>query len=331
MSSYRPPYTITSKMVNLISSISEELTKIEYSKKNIITPRLRKKNRVKTLAGTLEIEGNFMGEEKITALLEGKKVLGTYEEILEVEGAIDAYREFENYVYDSLEDLLKSHTFLMKGILKTAGKFRNVNVGVGSGEGVNHVAPPHGIVPDLMKDLFSWLKNSDEHMLIKSCVFHYEFEFIHPFSDGNGRVGRLWQSVILYSWREVFSAIPIESIVRDNQERYYEALEQSGSLGESTPFIEFMLEVILQSINVNKVGNKVGNRVGNKVGNVLSDNQIKILKIIEKNPKISAVRLSEIVGISQRKIEENLAKLKELHILKRVGGTRGYWDITNEM
>jgi len=325
MSSYKPPYTITSKMVNLISSISEELTKIEYNKEDIITPRLRKKNRVKTLAGTLEIEGNFMGEEKITAMLEGKKVLGTYAEILEVEGAINSYKEFENYKYDNLDSLLKAHKILMKDILKTAGSFRGVNVGVGSKEGVTHIAPPYGVVPDLMRDLFKWLKESDEHMLIKSCVFHYEFEFIHPFSDGNGRIGRLWQSVMLYNWRDVFLVMPTESIVRDNQDRYYQALEVSGSLGESTPFVEFMLEVILDTVI------KVGNKVGSKVGNDLTDNQLEIIECIKKNSKISALKLSDIVGISKRKIEENLAKLKVLNMIRRVGGTRGHWEIIDEI
>jgi len=325
MSNYKPPYSITSKMVNLISAISEELTRIEYTKEEIIAPRLRKKSRIKTLAGTLEIEGNFIGEEKITAMLDGKRVLGTYKEILEVEGAIDAYKEFENYAYDSLNDLLKAHKILMKDILNTAGCFRSVNVGVGSSEGVSHVAPPYGVVPDLMRDLFDWLKNSDEHMLIKSCVFHYEFEYIHPFSDGNGRIGRLWQSVMLYAWKEVFVVMPTESIVRDNQENYYKALEDAGSVAESTPFIEFMLEVILDTVR------EVGNKVGNRVGNDLSDNQLLIIENIKMNSKISASKLSEAIGISKRKIEENLAKLKAMNILKRVNGTRGHWEIVDEI
>ena len=325
MSSYKPPYTITSKIVNLISSISEELARIEYSKKDMVTPQLRKKSRIKTIAGTLEIEGNLMDEEKITAILEGKRVLGTYQEVLEVEGAIKAYKEFENYRFDNLDDLLKAHKILMQGILNSAGSFRSVNVGVGSSDGVSHIAPPYGVVANLMQDLFEWLKNSDEHMLIKSCVFHYEFEFIHPFSDGNGRTGRLWQSVMLYNYRGIFAILPIESIVRDNQDRYYEALESAGSLGESTPFIEFMLEIILNTIL------KVGNQVGNKVGNQLSDNQQKIIEGIKSNSKISAAKLSEIVGISKRKIEENLAKLKDMGILKRVGGTRGHWEVIDEI
>jgi len=322
MSSYKPPYTITSKMVHLISSISEELTKIEYSKREIITPRLRKKNRVKTLAGTLEIEGNFMGEEKITAILDGKRVLGTYQEILEVEGAINAYKEFENYRFDNLDDLLKAHKILMQGILTTAGSFRGVNVGVGSSDGVAHVAPPHGVVPDLMRDLFDWLKNSDEHMLIKSCVFHYEFEFIHPFSDGNGRIGRLWQSVILYHWREVFSSIPTESIIRDNQERYYQALEESGSLGESTPFVEFMLEVILDSIK-----SSVKSSVNSSV-----NTEDRILEYLKQNPKSTIRELSEILGITTRGIEKQIANLKKEDKLKRVGSARkGHWEVIDEI
>jgi len=217
--------------------------------------------------------------------------------------------------------LLKAHKILMKDILKTAGSFRSLNVGVGSKEGVSHVAPPYGIVSGLMIELFDWLKDSDEHPLIKSCVFHYEFEFIHPFADGNGRIGRLWQSVILYHWREVFVVMPTESIVKENQEKYYRALEDSGNMGESTPFIEFMLEVILNTVR------EVGNRVGNKVGNDLTENQLEIIENIRLNSKISAVKLSEKVGISKRKIEENLAKLKALNAIKRVGGTRGYWEV----
>ena len=301
MSSYTPPYTMTSKMLTLATSIGEELTKIEYEANKIITPTLRKKNRIKTLAGTLEIEGNFLGEEKITAILEGKRVLGTYQEVLEVEGAINAYKEFEKYRYDSLDDLLKAHKILMKDILKTVGSFRSVNVGVGSSDGVSHVAPSYGVVPSLMQELFDWLKNSDEHILIKSCVFHYEFEFIHPFSDGNGRIGRLWQSVILYHWREVFSAIPTESIVRDNQEKYYEVLEESGSLGESTPFIEFMLEVILESIK-----SSVKSSVKSS-----ANTEDKILEYLEQNPKATIRKLADILDLTTRAIEKQIANLKK--------------------
>ena len=325
---YKPPYTITSKMLSLATSIGEELTKIEFEANKIITPMLRKKNRVKTLAGTLEIEGNFMGEDKITAMLDGKRVLGTYAEVLEVEGAINAYKEFENYKYDSLDDLLKAHKILMHDILRTAGSFRGVNVGVGSKDGVSHVAPPHGVVPNLMQDLFDWLKNSDEHILIKSCVFHYEFEFIHPFSDGNGRIGRLWQSVILFHWRKVFNAIPTESIIRDNQERYYEVLEESGSLGECTPFIEFMLEVILDSVR--KVGNK--DNVPNGVPvNVPLKRLYEILKLIKKENTITVLQMANILGVTDKTIKRDITKLKNENKITRIGSSKsGHWEIVDE-
>ncbi len=314
-SHYKPPYTITSKILDLTSKIAESMSELKHNSSQNITPMLRKKNRIKTLAGTLEIEGNFLGEEKITALLDGKRVLGTVPEIAEVEGAIRAYQELEKYRYDDIKDLLYAHKILMSEMLITAGSFRSSNVRVGE-----HIAPQAHLVPELMTQLFDWLKDSDEHMLLKSCIFHYEFEFIHPFSDGNGRMGRLWQSVMLHNYNPLFSTLPTESIVRDHQEEYYKALEDASAMGESTPFIEFMLEMILQAIV------KVGNEVGNKVGN-LTKNQMMIVQMMQENSKVSARLLSEAVGISVRKIEENVAKLKKLGIIERVGGTRGHWEV----
>ena len=316
---YKPPYTITSKILNLTNKISEHITELKYNSKQNITPMLRKKNRIKTLAGTLEIEGNFIGEEKITAIIDGKRVLGTMPEIAEVKGAIKAYQELENYKYDDMSDLLNAHKILMNEILNNAGNFRTSNVRVGE-----HIAPQAYLVSELMEQLFEWLKENDEHILLKSCIFHYEFEFIHPFVDGNGRIGRLWQSVILYNYNPLFASLPTESIVRNHQEEYYKALEDSTAIGESTPFIEFMLDMILQTII--KFGNEVGNKVGNKVGN-LTENQMMIIGFMKVNPKISAKKLSDEVGISIRKIEENISKLKKLDIINRVGGTRGYWEV----
>jgi Fic family protein len=283
---YKPPYTITSKILSLVSRITEEIVKLEYKENQIITPYLRKKNRIKTLAGTLEIEGNFLGEEKITAILDGKRVLGTMLEVTEVEGAIKAYKELDNYNYNKLESLLYAHEILMDNILKDAGSFRMVNVGVGNKDGVTHVAPPPNQVPKLMRELFEWLKNSDEHYLIKSCVFHYEFEFIHPFSDGNGRIGRLWQSVILNNWKKIFSSLPTESIIRDNQERYYKAIEDSSNIGESTPFIEFMLEVLLKTILLSleqndQVDDQVSDQV-KKLLDILDDEWLSVNEMMEK-------------------------------------------------
>jgi Fic family protein len=294
------------------------MAKLEFSRKQFVNPRLRKTSRIKTLAGTLEIEGNYLGEEKVTAILEGKRVLGTMQEIAEVEGAIAAYKELEHYRFDALEDLLRAHKLMMGGILTTAGSFRRVNVGVGSSQGVAHVAPPYERVPQLMDELFGWLEKSDEHLLVKSCVFHYEFEFIHPFSDGNGRIGRLWQSVILYHYNDLFAAIPTESIVRDHQDAYYGALEESGSAGESTPFVEFMLEVILESIR-----SSVKSSVKSSV-----NTEDKILNYFRANPSATIVQVAEVLNLTTRAIEKQIASLKEAGRLQRIGSARkGHWEV----
>jgi Fic family protein len=313
MKSYIPPYTITSKILKLSTQISEELTKLQYTQTTKVNPILRKKSRIKTLAGTLEIEGNFLGEEKITAILDGKRVLGSVKELAEVQGAIKAYEKLDEYHYTELGDLLLAHKILMDDILTTAGSFRGVNVKVGE-----HIAPQASMVSSLMIDLFSWLKSSDEHMLLKSCIFHYEFEFIHPFSDGNGRIGRLWQSVILNSYNPIFSLLPVESIVRDHQEEYYKAIENSTEKGESTPFIEFMLDMILKSIqNILK---------SNQKSNYKSDQ--KILDLIKENNHITIKELMQILSMSESGVKKMIKKLKDNGKLIRVGSHKsGHWKI----
>lgn len=323
MSNYTPPYKITSKILKLSTQISEELTKLQFSSMTKVNPMLRKKNRIKTLAGTLEIEGNFLGEEKITSIIEGKRVLGTVKELAEVQGAIKSYDKLESYRYDELDDLLLAHKILMDEILTTAGSFRSVNVKVGE-----HIAPQPSMINELMMQLFSWLKESDEHMLLKSCIFHYEFEFIHPFSDGNGRVGRLWQSVILNSFNPLFSLFPIESIVRDYQEEYYKAIEDSTQVGESTPFIEFMLEMIWQSIQNENVPNNVPNNIPKNVPIKRLD---KIVEIIDKNRDITIAQLASLLDVTDKTIKRDIAKLKEQHRLTRVGSLKsGHWEIVHE-
>ena len=312
--SYKPPYTITSKILNLTSQISEVVTKVELDSDFKISPKLRRKNHVKTLAGTLEIEGNFLGEAKITAILDGKRVLGTNLELAEVEGTINAYKSLEMYKYYKLKDLLNAHGLMMNGILSSAGKFRSVMVAVGE-----HVAPAPKMLPQLMQELFEWLEHSDEHPLIKSCVFHYEFEFIHPFADGNGRIGRLWQSVILYQWKKVFNSVPTESIIRDNQSAYYKAIENSTAMGESTPFVEFMLEVILSTIeNVPKDVTK----------NVPKDRVELILENMKRDSSITIKALATIVGVNEKTVKRDIEKLKvEKRVLRLGSARRGFWEV----
>jgi len=277
---YKPPYTITSKILSLVAKISEKLGEMKsFSKKSLM---IRKNNRIKTLTGTLQIEGNTLNEKQITAFLDGKTILGTYKEIEEVKGAVELYDNLEKLEYKEEKDLLKAHKLLMQNLLNNAGIYRLSNVGIGGKNGVTHVAPPTDQVPKLMSELFEWLKTSDEHYLIKSCIFHYEFEFIHPFIDGNGRIGRFWQSLILYHYKNIFSFIPIESLVRDRQKEYYSALEDSSSLGESTPFIEFMLETILLAIEQNdQVSDQVSDQV-KKLLDILDDEWLNVNEIMDK-------------------------------------------------
>jgi Fic family protein len=222
-----PPFTITSKIVNLIAKISEQVGALNASALNS-SPYLRKQNRIKTIAGTLAIEGNQLSEEQITAIIEGQRVLGNARELSEVAGAILAYDALPELQPHKIQDLLKAHNLMMSQILPDAGKFRSKAVGIHKGNKVHHVAPPAHQVSGLMADLAGWLKQSKDHPLITSSVFHYEFEFIHPFIDGNGRLGRLWQTLILSKWHPLFLSLPLESVIKDNQKKYYQALEQAN-------------------------------------------------------------------------------------------------------
>ena len=322
--SYKPPYIITDKILTKVSDIVELVSELNNIKKEFNTPKLRKKNRVKSITGTLQIEGNTFDEDKITKVIDGKVVLGSMREIEEVKGAINAYDYLEKYDYKKEKDLLYSHSLLMGGLLNNAGNYRQNNVGVGGADGITHVAPPPNMVPKLMGELFSWLEQTDLHMLIVSCIFHYEFEFIHPFSDGNGRVGRLWQSVILYKYKNIFGAIPIESVVRDNQEAYYQALEDSGALGESTPFIEFILDVIFKTLK--KV--KKEDVPKNVPKNVPIRRLDKVVTLMKKNKTITIVEIASILGVTDKTIKRDIVKLKKENCIQRIGSLKsGYWEV----
>lgn len=245
----KPPYEITSSILQLITSISEKLGEVNANLLNKPSPKLRKQNRIKTIHSSLKIEGNTLSEEQITALLENKKVIGPKKDVLEVLNAIKIYENLKGYDPSNEKSFLKAHKSLMGNLIENAGKYRTQGVGIVKGSKVEHLAPPFDNVPYLMKDLFQYLKNSDEIELIKSCVFHYEMEFIHPFMDGNGRMGRLWQTLILMGKYPVFEFLPFETLISNDQEKYYKALAESDKSGKSTKFIEYMLNVIDISIN----------------------------------------------------------------------------------
>lgn len=244
----KPPYQITEKILELVVAISERLGEINAI--HLYKPRteLRKINRIKTIQSSLEIEGNTLTEEQITALLDDKRVIAPKKDILEVQNAIKVYEQLREFNPNKLSDLQKAHTILMNGLIEDPGKLRTKNVGIIKGSKVEHLAPSGDMIKGLMHDLFNYLKTDNDILLIKSCVFHYEFEFIHPFLDGNGRMGRLWQTLILIQQYPVFEFLPVESLIKENQEAYYKVLSMSDKSGHSTPFIEFMLNIILQAL-----------------------------------------------------------------------------------
>lgn len=247
--SMRPPYDITPKILKLISSISEKIGEVNANYLSKQSPQLRKQNRIKTIQSSLQIEGNTLTEDQITALIDNKRIIGPEKDVLEVLNAIKVYNELNKYKFHSEKDFLNAHASLMNGLIRNAGKYRNQSVGIVKGNDIEHVAPPFQNVPYLMKDLFEYLKDDQELTLIKSCVFHYEMEFIHPFIDGNGRMGRLWQTVILINNYQIFEFLPFETLINATQDEYYKSLSMSDKSGKSNPFIEYMLGVIEKSLS----------------------------------------------------------------------------------
>lgn len=245
----KPPYEITSQILKLVSSISEKIGALNAKYLVKTNPTLRKQNQIKTIHSSLSIEGNTLSVEQITAILENKRVVGPQKDIIEVLNALEVYKNLKILKYHSEKDFLKGHKMLMKDLIENSGKYRIKGVGIVKGAKMEHIAPPYENVPFLMKDLFQYLKDKSEISLIKSCVFHYEMEFIHPFMDGNGRMGRLWQTLILMDEYPVFGFLPFETLISKNQSAYYNSLSASDKEGKSTKFIEYMLNIIDQSLN----------------------------------------------------------------------------------
>ena len=290
---YIPPYEITDEMLELVSQIMENLGKLNGVNKLEKLPRLRRVSRIKSIHSSLAIENNTLSIEQVTDVIDGKRVLGPEEDIIAVKNANEAYKQLENINPYKIEDLLNVHKVMMNDLVYEAGQIRTGQVGVYNAKGeVVHLASPAEFVPEQLGQLFYWLSYSSTNMLIKSSVFHYEFEFIHPFRDGNGRMGRLWQTALLASWKPIFAWIPIESIIKDNQEEYYKAITYSTSQGKSNIFILFMLDCL------NKAINDLLNDTKNHYNHI--NNQIKaLLEVIESYPQ-SATELMEKLNLKSR-------------------------------
>lgn len=321
---YTPPFTVSAKAINLIAAISAQIERYSIRMEQNDSLKLRKANRIKTVHSSLAIEGNTLSEGDVTAILEGKTVIAPQRQILEVKNALKTYELYNSLNPYSIDDLLKAHHTMMGGLIDDAGIFRKKGVGVFDGTNIIHIAPPAERVRDLVEDLFSWLSTSTDHLLIRSCVFHYEFEFIHPFSDGNGRTGRLWQSLILGKLNELFEYLPIENMVFSHQQDYYDSITQSSTKGDCQPFIDFMLKVILDTL-IEHQGQSV-DEIG--LEHNLNNSEIQALSHIRADKRITAVRLAEKIGVKPRQAERIILGLKEKGLIRRKGANRnGFWEI----
>lgn len=292
MKSYQPPLTLTAQMLALVAEISEQVGRLTATRSEALTPQLRRGNRIRTIQASLAIENNTLSVEQVTALLDGKRVLGLPREIQEVRNAFAAYDALPGWQPQRQADLLAAHDLLMQGLIDDAGCYRQGGVGIYREGRLLHMAPPASRVAELMQDLLRWLGASDWHPLIVSCVFHYEFEFIHPFADGNGRMGRLWQTLILSLWRPVLAYLPVETVIRDQQEAYYAALAAADQAAEATPFVEFMLAALRQALQEAGLTDQVSDQV--------SDQVARLLQVLSPGAALKSSELMQRLGLSHR-------------------------------
>ncbi len=346
---YTPPFKITSRILNLVAEISAKIERYAILLEQDTELRLRKANRIKTIHSSLAIEGNELTEGQVRDIINGKNVIAPIREVQEVKNAIATYDLFPKLNPFDEKDLLLAHKTMMQSLVDKPGHWRTSGVGVFGENGCVHMAPPADRVPSLMADLFEWLKNSDDHLLIRSCVFHYEFEFIHPFIDGNGRTGRLWQSLILSQLHPLFAHLPVENMVFSNQQAYYDAITSSTAVGESTPFIEFMLGEIITALTRGEVDSingiveyvpiKVHGIFPNNIPNIFPNNIRSkyphiaevvwhVASLLNNTPGASADQIGKAIGISGRMVRNHIATLRNLGIIERIGSNKsGYWRV----
>ena len=323
MSRYQPPFSITPTVLNLVVEIGELLGHWS-AKRGQTSPLLRKENRIRTIQASLAIEHNSLSMEQVTALLEGKRVLAPAKDIQEVRNAIRAYELMPGWHKANISDLLAAHKTLMIGLVDSPGVLRSGNVGIYRGTQVVHMAPPATQVPRLIADLLSWLEQTDLHPLIASSVFHYEFEFIHPFADGNGRMGRLWQTLILSQWRQELAWLPVETLIHHQQERYYEILGLCDKTSDCTLFVTWMLQNVVAALKEGlETSFVVSEEMSEEIDAKLTEQEVSILRLLTATPDLTARALAEILGISARTVERYLQGLQAKGKLIRTGAKKG--------
>lgn len=333
---YVPPFQVTEEITNLTIEIGQYVGSITAFESLHPNPVLRRENRIRSIHSSLAIEQNTLTLDQVTDVIDGKRVLGPPQDIREVKNAYEVYDAVASFDLYSVKDLLRAHKMMMAGLVKEAGMLRSGNVGVYAGTQLIHAGTPANYVPEQIEQLFSWLKKSKYHPLIKSCVFHYEFEFIHPFADGNGRTGRLWQSLILQKWQPIFAWLPIETLVHENQEEYYRVLQLADNAGESTLFVEFMLRMIRDALK--ELAETQSERqqsgpadVGRNVGVNVGTNEEKLLLLLKQDGTLTARALAGTLGITQRQVERIIAKMKKEGILVRHGASKnGFWEVVEK-
>lgn len=298
MSGYKPPFHMTDRTITLLAEISEQVGRITVLQEGIISPHLRRENRIRTIHSSLAIEHNSLSLDQVTAILDGKRVLGNPNEIKEVQNAYEAYEMMLRLNPESVEDLLTAHKLMMQGLVPENGKFRSGGVGVFDGDRLVHMAPPAHLVPKLIQDLFDWYQNSEMHPLIKSAVFYYEFEFIHPFQDGNGRMGRMWHSLLLGQWKELFFWLPVEELIQSKQAEYYDALGKSDKAADSAVFVELMLEIIRDTLKDTTVVGQSTDQDSDQVTD--QDSPINRLLAALGDEELSAAEIMKRLGLSHR-------------------------------
>ncbi len=298
MSEYKPPFHMTDRTVTLLAEISEQVGRITVLQEGIMSPHLRRENRIRTIHSSLAIEHNSLSLDQVTAILNGKRVLGNPNEIKEVQNAYEAYEMMLRLNPNSVEDLLTAHKLMVQGLVPENGKFRSGGVGVFDGDRLVHMAPPAPLVPKLIQDLFDWYQNSEMHPLIKSAVFHYEFEFIHPFQDGNGRMGRMWHSLLLGQWKELFFWLPVEELIQSKQAEYYDALGKSDKTADSAVFVELMLEIIRDTLKDTTVVGRSTDQDSDQATD--QDSPINRLLAVLGNEELSAAEIMKRLELSHR-------------------------------
>ena len=326
---YEPRFTVTAKVLDNVIKITEVLTRIGVGNRGIIVPQLRRINRLRSVHSSLAIEGNSLSLDDVSAIIDGKRVAGPEDEITEVKNAYAAYNDMDSFDPFDKAHLLKAHGMMMNGLIGTAGAFRTGSEGIFDKDGnCIHLAPGPDLVPMMLDNILGWTKDSEYTMIIKSCVFHYQFEYIHPFEDGNGRMGRLWHTLLLSKYDDSFKWIPVESMIRRHQKGYYDAIEHSNQHSDCTAFLEFMTDMILEALK-ESVKTSIGEEAGYE--GHLTSKEAMLYAMIRDGYYVDIAQAAMEMNVSRPTLNRCLKSLKDKGIIRKEGNKKsGTWAIVSQ-